>query len=424
MSNLTERPSGRLVAARLEIRDDLIRTYEIEQENYILLEFAEPEERNYGIRIWMDAGVGETELTTAGRMNEILCQAGNGWTAVKEIFAAGAVSWRLSRSEEAEGSCTRIYALFQSVIVYRAGTAQIHFCYCSDDVDGPHSGAEVRKTEQKLRIEGFYPQPGTFDAPDQEVLLTWCVLGADSCLLNPGNQKVEPVGSRLVTGLMGRHWTLTAVRGKESAERSIRLFAYQDVVTEYVHIRPEKYLFGGTDELRWNVDADKLVIEWGKEQKEMPVNGLMTVKNSCSEYVFHRWKDGLELENVYARNPDPKYPVILFDVEAREETVDGGTVETSYLVTWKVGKCERTALNLFYKKEKSAQYTLLVRNVKRTGEEIWKVQREEGCPVTFILNIGIKKEKEQEIYIRFSGERGEKRGKMSRSYGLPEHRYE
>ena len=396
----------------LEVRDDTVSYYNIEQDNYVLLA-ADDVSGDYAIKISAEWGQDAHHLTIRYRAGEILCQTGYGWKA-EYIEREAEDYWLITRTGDSCQYDACFYIRLSNLKIYRAGVARLALCYTKDGTDGPLSYVQLRKVPPALRIERFEPERGTVTPAAKDgkssafARLTWCVLGADRCMLNPGNKEVPPAGAETVLVSNTEAYTLSAFSGGKSVEKCTYIYWYEDVNHDTFQVTPHKYYADCPTTLEWNIKGNVREIQLLKDGE------LAAVDLKCTEnqtrllggavYTLKFIRDGKMEELRYEREMDERVCILQFQAKYNERQDAFHIIwETYYALHVKLFvSFRRRAVNdrkpeLDELPEPDRGRTAAEKNgyvnsleflpisSKWRGDEWWRLEHDDRFPVYFIL---------------------------------------
>lgn len=394
---ITQKVRCRLVSSELEIRDDTVAYYNISQDNYVLLEI-EDVIGGYGLKISAEWGPEPFHLTTRNRAGEILCQTGYGWS-VKYAEEEEEGCWFLTKSEEADQYDARLYVRLSNLIVYREGVARLKLCYTDGAQEGPYSYIQLQKVPCALRIEKFEPETGTVRMTGSsgmaDAALTWCVLGAERCVLNPGNRKVPPVGTESVSVTGTSVFTLSAFGRERSIEKSTVVYAYEELNCDLFQVLPPKYYAGCPAEISWKLSGETKGIQLFRDgnliRGELPGQGTFTDSDFGKSYTLAFQRGTRQLELTCDREPDERESVLLFEMDCDER-------DDTFHLKWETFHGKNIRLYIYYRprdiiEPDGVSFTYVDRYRRRLiskaarGDERWRLDQDKDYPVYCILRL-------------------------------------
>lgn len=393
-----DRISCRLVRACLEIRSDEIAYYNIEQDNYCLLEIQGVPD-GCGIKIAAEWGAEPYHLTTRNRAREIVCQTGYGWKAAF-VEHETELYWMLTRTEAVKRYDPILYVRLSNLIVYNEGMARLKLNFTADEQEGPASYIQLEKRPCSLRIDSFEPEEGTVNPPRQpgenNAVLNWCVSGARRCVLNPGNIEVPPVGSMAVSVMKNCIFSLSAFNQNISVEKTTMIYTYGTVSHDLFNVIPHKYYMGCPTAVHWKLQGEVSDIQlWsgGKQlRKDLSpegslMEGELQEESDAPEYILSFQRAGESVELCYEREPDERESVILLRISYDEP-------HDAFHIRWETFKAKRAELLVFYRKKSDSageekqfvnRHELIKISSERRGDERWSLEHDRNFSVHFLL---------------------------------------
>lgn len=394
-SNNIDKVRCRIVDESLEICSDEITYYHIEQENYCLLELDDIPD-NCKIKITAEWGPAPYHLTTSNRAKKILCQVGYGWE-VAFFEEETEIYWLLTRTKAMRRYEAHLYVRFSNLTVYNEGVARLMLSLVENDQEGPLTYVQLKKRQCPLRIACFEPEEGTVSPPlhsgDTNATLCWCVLGAERCVLNPGNIEVRPVGRLPVSVTKNSVFTLSAFSQKKSVEKSTIIYTYEEIGHDLFSVAPHQYYLNCSTVIRWKLLGNVSHIQlWSGQkqiQKDLPPEGEMTNKDGAPEYTLSFLRGEERVDLCYERRPNEREAVLQFQV-SYDERLD------TFCVQWKTFKVKKSNLLAIFRKESDTdeekfqfvnRHELITISSSPNGEAFWSLEHDKAFPVIFLLRV-------------------------------------
>lgn len=150
------------------------------------------------------------------------------------IRASTASEWKLNEAEneewgkywvlEAKGKGAKpLTVQFEHINILTEGISCVRVLRGDRDSPVLLWEAPVLKEMQRLRIESFTAKHRTIPQGDP-VELSWCALGSDYCMLDPGNIMVPQAGEKKVYTEESRIYTLRAVKDGRAVSKQLRVY--------------------------------------------------------------------------------------------------------------------------------------------------------------------------------------------------------
>ncbi|MCM1160415.1 MAG: hypothetical protein NC412_04245 [Roseburia sp.] len=284
-----------------------------------------------GLRLQFSFGRQKKCLTTFEKGKEIVCRAGWGWNCQKSIDAEReSIYWDLEKcSEETEYYEPYLWVSFANITVKKAGVTYLEI---EEKKEGCREYIPIVKTQIPPCILRFSPVAATI-RKGQAAVLKWEAYGAEGCVINPGNHKVEAFGTMEVKPEETMLYTLDAVRGQEKSTEKTRVYLYEDVMEDYLIAEPAVYYRGSKMSVYYKIQNRKgtvdliaggapVEIETAGEQKEK-----ITVSFASAEKIaFSYMEQGKEKVRYLELCPDEEQVIMKYRVAAKKQEAEEGKI--------------------------------------------------------------------------------------------------